>query len=339
MAYLGGMTLLVAGLVAYFASLDPAALQTQSSLLANGLIFGIIMAFMPGRSGGGWTFTTRSSRGEGGVQRGDRHRPLPGGDAGGHRGAAGERALDMALDGVRGCPGRGLDARWVEGLPTAFMKPLSGSGARGMMIETMTAHGADSFAGRLACVIQGSTETTFYVLAVYFGAVGIRKTRHAVACGLLADLAERDRGRPCHLPLLRMTAMTALRRQPAVSPPPLLLRPFTWAAAAAFLLVPFFVTIPVALRKHPLIGSLGDLLHIPLLAGLTLLFYWMGPLQGGCGLRPRRRPSSAPPSNPCSCWWAAPACGMTSCWTWSESAWPWASSFGAGTAAGWGWRR
>ena len=69
------------------------------------------------------------------------------------------------------------------------MKPLSGSGARGMMIETMNAHGADSFAGRLASVIQGSTETTFYVLAVYFGAVGIRRTRHAVVCGLAADLA------------------------------------------------------------------------------------------------------------------------------------------------------
>jgi len=69
------------------------------------------------------------------------------------------------------------------------MKPLSGSGARGMMIETMRASGADSFAGRLACTIQGSTETTFYVLAVYFGSVGIRKTRHAVACGLVADLA------------------------------------------------------------------------------------------------------------------------------------------------------
>lgn len=74
--------------------------------------------------------------------------------------------------------------------------------------------------------------------------------------------------------------MTTHRRQPAVSPPGLLLRPFTWAAAAAFLLVPFFVTIPVALRKHPLIGPLGDLLHIPLLAGLTLLLYWMGPLRG-----------------------------------------------------------
>jgi len=99
-------------------------------------------------------------------------------------------ALDVILDGVRGLAGAvGLDSRWVDGLPTALMKPLSGSGARGMMIETMTAHGADSFAGRLTSVIQGSTETTFYVLAVYFGSVGIRRTRHAVACGLIADAA------------------------------------------------------------------------------------------------------------------------------------------------------
>ncbi|NTV94440.1 MAG: hypothetical protein HGA75_03375, partial [Thiobacillus sp.] len=81
------------------------------------------------------------------------------------------------------------DARWVDALPTMLMKPLSGSGARAMMIETMQMHGADSFAGRLASIVQGSTETTFYVLAVYFGAVGIKRVRYAVAGGLVADLA------------------------------------------------------------------------------------------------------------------------------------------------------
>ena len=81
------------------------------------------------------------------------------------------------------------NARWVDALPTALMKPFSGSGARAMMIDTMQTHGADSFAGRLASIVQGSTETTFYVLAVYFGAVGIKRVRHAVACGLIADLA------------------------------------------------------------------------------------------------------------------------------------------------------
>mgnify|MGYP003493047344 CR=1 FL=1 len=86
------------------------------------------------------------------------------------------------------CPARG-DGRWLDAMPTALMKPLSGSGARAMMIDTMNTFGVDSFQGRLAATMQGSTETTFYVLAVYFGAVGIRHGRHALACGLTADVA------------------------------------------------------------------------------------------------------------------------------------------------------
>jgi spore maturation protein SpmB len=97
-------------------------------------------------------------------------------------------ALDIFLQSVRwGVEGVGLDSRWVDGLPTGLMRPLSGSGARGLMLETMETHGADSFAGRLVSIIQGSTETTFYVLAVYFGSVGVRRTRHAVPCALVAD--------------------------------------------------------------------------------------------------------------------------------------------------------
>lgn len=99
-------------------------------------------------------------------------------------------AMDALLSGiewvVRSC---GFQSDFVQALPTALMKPLSGSGARGMMVDAMTTYGADSFVGRLSCVFQGSTDTTFYILAVYFGSVGIRYTRHAVACGLLADLA------------------------------------------------------------------------------------------------------------------------------------------------------
>jgi spore maturation protein SpmB len=99
-------------------------------------------------------------------------------------------ALAVFMDAVRaGVAGLGWDVAWVDALPTMLMKPLSGSGARAMMIETMQTHGADSFAGRLASIVQGSTETTFYVLAVYFGAVGIRRVRHAVAGGLVADAA------------------------------------------------------------------------------------------------------------------------------------------------------
>lgn len=99
-------------------------------------------------------------------------------------------ALDYLLDGIRWLVTTlGADARFVDALPTAFMKPLSGSGARGFMIECMNTCGADSFAGRLSCLFQGAADTTFFILAVYFGSVGIKNTRHAVACGLIADLA------------------------------------------------------------------------------------------------------------------------------------------------------
>lgn len=99
-------------------------------------------------------------------------------------------AMDYIIDGIgRVVALLGVNTDFVEALPTAFMKPLSGSGARGMMIDAMNTYGADSFVGRLACIVQGSTETTFYILAVYFGSVGIKNTRYALGCGLLADLA------------------------------------------------------------------------------------------------------------------------------------------------------
>lgn len=99
-------------------------------------------------------------------------------------------AMDMLINGIAwGVEKCGLNTDFVGALPTALMKPLSGSGARGLMLEAMKNYGADSFVGRLSCIFQGSTDTTFYILAVYFGSVGIRNTRHAVAAGLLADLA------------------------------------------------------------------------------------------------------------------------------------------------------
>ena len=99
-------------------------------------------------------------------------------------------AMDMLIGGLRWCVElTGVNAQWVDAMPTALMKPLSGSGARGMMVDAMTTYGADSFVGRLSSIFQGSTDTTFYILAVYFGSVGVSKTRHAVTCGLLADLA------------------------------------------------------------------------------------------------------------------------------------------------------
>ena len=98
--------------------------------------------------------------------------------------------LDAGLEGIRWLiEGAGWDTRFIDALPTAFMKPLSGSGARAMMIETMDTFGVDSFPALLAATFQGSTETTFYVLAVYFGAVGITRIRHGLGCALISDLA------------------------------------------------------------------------------------------------------------------------------------------------------
>lgn len=98
-------------------------------------------------------------------------------------------AMDALIQGIEWCVDQlGINSDWVGALPTALMKPLSGSGARGMMVDAMTTYGADSFIGRLSCIFQGSTDTTFYILAVYFGSVSIRYTRHAVSAGLLTDL-------------------------------------------------------------------------------------------------------------------------------------------------------
>jgi len=99
-------------------------------------------------------------------------------------------ALTFLVDGIRWLVAlTGINTEFVDALPTAFMKPLSGSGSRGMMLQTMRLHGADSFVGRLSSIIQGSTDTTFYIVAVYFGSVGIKNTRYAIVCGLIADLA------------------------------------------------------------------------------------------------------------------------------------------------------
>jgi spore maturation protein SpmB len=191
LAYLGAMTAVVAGLVVYFARLDQETMERQSSVLSNFVIFTVIVVFLalaarrrvP-------VFETFVEGAKDGFQVAVGIIPYLVAMlvAIGVLRASG--TLDLVLDAVRwGVGGMGLDTRWVEGLPTALMRPLSGSGARGMLIEVMQAEGADSFAGRLASVIQGSTETTFYVLAVYFGAVGIKRTRHALACGLAADAA------------------------------------------------------------------------------------------------------------------------------------------------------
>jgi spore maturation protein SpmB len=99
-------------------------------------------------------------------------------------------ALDLLVNGIgRGFAALGLPTDFIPGLPTALMKPLSGSGARGLMVDAMKTYGPDSFVGRLVCIFQGTSDTTFYILALYFGSVGVRKTRYAVAGGLIADVA------------------------------------------------------------------------------------------------------------------------------------------------------
>jgi spore maturation protein SpmB len=98
--------------------------------------------------------------------------------------------MDFLISGIRWIiETAGLNSDFVGALPTALMKPLSGSGSRGMMIDAMKTFGVDSFVGRLSCIVQGAADTTFFILAVYFGSVGIKKTRHALACALIADLA------------------------------------------------------------------------------------------------------------------------------------------------------
>lgn len=191
MAYLGSFTLIVAGLLAYFSSLSQAQMLMQSGIISNVILFSLVISFIIGavykRINAYEAFIEGAKEGFQtailivpylvamlvaiGVFR-----------------ASG--ALDLLADLARmAVHSVGIDARFIDALPTALMKPFSGSGARAMMIDTMKTHGADSFAGRLASIVQGSTETTFYVLAIYFGAVGIKRIRHAAACGIIADFS------------------------------------------------------------------------------------------------------------------------------------------------------
>lgn len=187
---LGGACLVVAGIIWGFTQMDKDSLNTVTTTGANLLLMLIIMAFL--FSGVRKRINVYDAFVEGakeGFQTAVRIIPYLVAMlvAIGVFRASG--AMDWLIIGLQQfIEGLGMAADWVGALPTALMKPLSGSGARGMMVDAMTNFGADSFIGRLSCIFQGSTDTTFYILAVYFGAVGISKTRHAVVCGLLADL-------------------------------------------------------------------------------------------------------------------------------------------------------
>lgn len=191
LAYLGGISALMAGVIWYFSTLDKEAVTVVSNVASNIILFGIIMVFIGMAA---WkrinVYDAFIEGAKDGFATAVKIIPylIAILVAIGVFRASG--AMEVVMSAItRGIEGLGFNADWVDALPTALMKPLSGSGARGMMIDTMKTFGADSFAGRLACTFQGATDTTFYIIAVYFGAVGIRNTRYAVPCGLIADLA------------------------------------------------------------------------------------------------------------------------------------------------------
>ncbi|VFR40226.1 Fused spore maturation proteins A and B [plant metagenome] len=191
LAWLGGAALLLGSLMAFAASLSAAALSAFSALAGNLTLFGLIIAFLV--AGAVRKVAVYDAFIEGAKQGFDIAKSLLPYlvamlCAVGVLRASG--ALDFALDGLRWLVTlAGLDTRFVDAMPTALVKPFSGSAARAMLLETMQHFGVDSFPALVAATVQGSTETTFYVLAVYFGAVGIQRARHAVGCALLADLA------------------------------------------------------------------------------------------------------------------------------------------------------
>lgn len=188
---LGGMSLAVAGIIWGFGQLDQMAMNTVSTSAANILLMTIIVGFIvAGVSKKVNVYEAFVEGAKEGFSTAVRIIPYLVAILVGIGVFRASGAMDMLISGVKWIVGAfGGNTDFVEALPTALMKPLSGSGARGMMVDAMQTYGADSFVGRLSCIFQGSTDTTFYILAVYFGSVGIRNTRHAVTCGLLADLA------------------------------------------------------------------------------------------------------------------------------------------------------
>ena len=189
--FLGGTSLLIGGIIYFFTTLGRAQIDAYSTTFANVFLFVIIIGFiLAGVRKKINVYNAFVDGAKEGFQTAVRIIPYLVAilvSIGVFRASG---SMDFLIQGISSlidwC---GIDNQFVGALPTALMKPLSGSGARGLMVDAMSTYGADSFVGRLACIFQGSTDTTFYILAVYFGSVGITKTRHAVPCGLLSDLA------------------------------------------------------------------------------------------------------------------------------------------------------
>ena len=189
--FLGGIASLVSLIMVLFAQLDRDQMNLYSTLIANCILFLVIVGFiLCGVRKKINVYDAFVEGAKGGFSTAVRIIPYLVAIlvAVGVFRAAG--AMDMLVQGIGWLLAQaGVNTDFVGALPTALMKPLSGSGSRGLMVDAMSTYGADSFVGRLSCMMQGSTDTTFYILAVYFGSVGIKKTRHAVTCGLLADFS------------------------------------------------------------------------------------------------------------------------------------------------------
>lgn len=191
LSWLAGMAAIIAGIVWFFSGMNGESVARYSGFIANALLFGVIIAFL---GSGLWKRINVYESFIEGAREGFKTAVtiIPYLVAilvaiGMFRASG---AMDLLTEWTTWAVASvGLDTEWVEALPTALMKPLSGSGSRGLMVDLMTAHGADAFVSRVSASIQGSTDTMFYVLAVYFGSVGIRKTRYAVTYALMADIA------------------------------------------------------------------------------------------------------------------------------------------------------
>ena len=188
---LGGMCAVVAAIIWGFSQMDKSQMNVVSTSVANILLMTIIVVFiLAGMRHRVNVYDAFIEGAKDGFTTAVRIIPYLVAILVGIGVFRASGAMDMLIDGIKWIVATlGGNTDFVGALPTALMKPLSGSGARGMMVDAMTTYGADSFVGRLSCIFQGSTDTTFYILAVYFGSVGVRYTRHAVACGLLADFA------------------------------------------------------------------------------------------------------------------------------------------------------
>jgi spore maturation protein SpmA/spore maturation protein SpmB len=185
-----GISAVISLMVLYLTSLNAGALQTFSGILSNGILLLIFFLII---LGGVYkninVFDAFIDGAKGGFDTAIRIIPYLVGMLVAISLLRTSGTFDMIINGMKHvCTWLGADSRFIDGIPTALIKPLSGGGARGMMIDTMTTHGADSFAGRLSSILQGSSDTTFYVIAVYFGAVNVKNTRYAVGAMLLADL-------------------------------------------------------------------------------------------------------------------------------------------------------